>query len=51
MNLISPKYSYYTILTAVKDDSTTPATISSYYNFVRRDNESGSYKFLFQIQN
>lgn len=42
--LISPKYSYYTVLTAVQDSGT--GTTSSVYSFVRRDNEGGSFKVL-----
>lgn len=40
MNLVSPKYSYFTVIVAVD----TPAT--SIYTLVRRDNQSGSYKIL-----
>ncbi|MCM8525834.1 MAG: hypothetical protein NE327_04910, partial [Lentisphaeraceae bacterium] len=43
MNLVSPKYSYFTILSAVRISAGSPTSISS---FVRRDNESGSYKIL-----
>ncbi len=46
MYFVSPKYSYFTILTA----STQSGVTTSYYNFVRRDNESATYKFLTQIK-
>ena len=47
LNLVSPKYSYYTVLCAVKDISS--GSVTSVYNFVRRDNKTGSYKLLKQI--
>ena len=47
MCLVSPKYSYYTIVGAVVLDPTDPSpTRKSLYAFVRRDNESGSIKTI-----
>ena len=43
MNLVSPKYSYFTILAAVEISG---GSTTSVYALVRRDNESGSYKVL-----
>jgi len=46
MNLISPKYSYFTVLIAVEESGTS----TSVYAFVRRDNEGGSFKVIKTIE-
>ena len=47
MRLMSNRYSYFTILTAVElNYNDSNSTTSSSYSFVRRDNTSGDYKII-----